>query len=127
MKAGDKVEAVVVNGVAWMMQRASGDGTLSDVTNVAMVVNKETTIKGNEVKLQFFNDTTKVVKVDDDSTIPFNTTGGKTGLNVGSLYEYSISGEEYSFESLVTTKDYYGDFTYVGAASSYNVGDDAMG
>ena len=127
VKAGDKVEAVVVNGVAWMMQRASGDGTLSDVTNVAMVVNKETTIKGNEVKLQFFNDTTKVVKVDDDSTIPFNTTGGKTGLNVGSLYEYSISGEEYSFESLVTTKDYYGDFTYVGAASGYNVGDDAMG
>ncbi len=77
-----------------MIKRASGDGTLSDVTNVAMVVNKDAGIGGNQVKLQFFNDTTKVVDVDDDSTIKY------ASLNVGSLYEYSISGGKYSFENL---------------------------
>ena len=119
VKAGDKVEAVVVNGVAWMMQRASGDGTLSDVTNVAMVVNKEAGIGGNQVKLQFFNDTDKVVDVDNDSLIKYDS------LTVGNLYEYSISGEKYSFDNLVETSDYYGDFTYVGNTSTKTIDDKA--
>ena len=121
VKAGDDVQAIAVNGAVWMIKRASGDGTLSDVTNVAMVVNKDAGIGGNQVKLQFFNDTTKVVDVDDDSTIKY------ASLNVGSLYEYSISGEKYSFENLVKTSDYYGDFTYVGEASGYSLGNDTMG
>ena len=119
VKAGDDVQAVAVNGAVWMIKRASGDGTLSDVTNVAMVVNKDAGIGGNQVKLQFFNDTTKVVDVDDDSTIKY------ASLNVGSLYEYSISGEKYSFENLVKTSDYYGDFTYVGGSQTKAIDDKA--
>ena len=119
VKAGDEVEAVVVNGVAWKIKRASGDGSLSNVTDVAMVVNKDAGIGGNQVKLQFFNDTTKVVDVDDDSTIKY------ASLKVGALYEYSISGGEYSFENLSKDDDYYGDYTYVGTAS-YTAKDDAL-
>ena len=120
VKAGDEVEAVVVNGVAWKIKRSSGNGSLADVTDIAMVVNKDAGIGGNQVKLQFFNDTTKVVDVDDDSTIKY------ASLKVGALYEYSISGGEYSFEGLSTEDDYYGDYTYVGTAS-YNAKDDALG
>ena len=115
VKAGDEVEAVVVNGVAWKIKRSSGNGSLADVTDIAMVVNKDAGIGGNQVKLQFFNDTTKVVDVDDDSTIKY------ASLNVGQLYEYSISGGEYSFEGLSTEDDYYGDYTYAGTAS-YTIG-----
>ena len=120
VKAGDEVEAVVVNGVAWKIKRASGDGSLSNVTDVAMVVNMDAGIGGNQVKLQFFNDTTKVVDVDDDSTIKY------ASLKVGALYEYSISGGEYSFEDLSKDDDYYGDYTYVGTAS-YSAKADALG
>ncbi len=120
VKAGDEVEAVVVNGVAWKIKRASGDGSLSNVTDVAMVVNMDAGIGGNQVKLQFFNDTTKVVDVDDDSTIKY------ASLKVGALYEYSISGGEYSFENLSKDDDYYGDYTYVGTAS-YSAKADALG
>ena len=120
IKAGDEVEAVVVNGVAWKIKRSSGNGSLADVTDIAMVVNKDTGIGGNQVKLQFFNDTTKVVDVDDDSTIKY------ASLKVGALYEYSISGGEYSFEGLSTEDDYYGDYTYVGTAS-YTAKADALG
>ena len=119
VKAGDEVEAVVVNGIVWKIERSSGNGSLADVTDVAMVVNKDAGIGGNQVKLQFFNDTTKVVDVDDDSTIKY------ASLKVGALYEYSISGGEYSFEGLSTEDDYYGDYTYVGTAP-YTAEDDAL-
>ena len=119
VKAGDEVEAVVVNGVAWKIKRSSGNGSLADVTDIAMVVNKDAGIGGNQVKLQFFNDTTKVVDVDDDSTIKY------ASLKVGALYEYSISGGEYSFEGLSTEDDYYGDYTFVGTAP-YTAEDDAL-
>ena len=114
VKAGDSIEYILVNGVAWKVKRA-GAGSLDDVVDVAMVVNKEVGIGGKQVKLQFFNDTTAVVSVDDKSTIKYN------GLAVGSVYEYSVSGGKYSFENLDKTKDFYGDYTYVNQ-SSYTIG-----
>jgi hypothetical protein len=114
VKAGDSIEYILVNGVAWKVKRA-GAGSLDDVVDVAMVVNKEVGIGGKQVKLQFFNDTTAVVSVDDKSTIKYG------GLAVGSVYEYSVSGGKYSFENLDKTKDFYGDYTYVNQ-SSYTIG-----
>ncbi|WP_159456373.1 S-layer homology domain-containing protein [Intestinibacillus massiliensis] len=119
VKAGNTVEAIIVNGVAYKMKRSSGTSTAGDVTDIAMVINKDAGIGGNQVKLQFFNDTTKVVDVDDDSTIKYGA------LNVGQLYEYSISGGEYSFETPVPTKDYYGDYTFHDKYA-YSIGKDAI-
>jgi len=124
VQAGDTVEAVIVNGVVYKIKRTT-EGSLSDVTNVAMVVNKEEGIGGKQVKLQFFNDTTRVVDVDSDSQIPYATTYkdatktqvDKYGLEVGKLYEYSISGGEYSFEYLDKTPDYYGEYSYKAGIS----------
>ena len=119
VKAGDNVEAVIVNGVAYKMKRSSGTSTTGDVTDIAMVVNTDSGIGGKQAKLQFFNDTTKVVDVDDDSSIIWED------LNVGQLYEYSISGGEYSFEKVVETEDYYGDYTYQGTIK-VNVADEKI-
>ena len=119
VRAGDEVDAVAVNGVVWMIKRASGDGGLGNVPNVAMVVNKDQGLGGDQVKLQFFNDTTEVVDVDRNSSIAY----GK--LTPGQLYEYSVSGGEYSFTDLETTDDFYGDYTYAGE-KSYTIGDDSI-
>ncbi|WP_462384928.1 S-layer homology domain-containing protein [Intestinibacillus massiliensis] len=120
VKAADTVEAVIVNGVAYKMKRSSGTSAAGDVTDIAMVINKDAGIGGNQVKLQFFNDTTKVVDVDDDSEIKYSA------LNVGQLYEYSISGGEYSFENPIKTDDYYGDYTYQGSAT-FAIDDTSIG
>lgn len=127
VKAGDTVKAVNVNGILFYLKRTSAAdaGTLTDV---ALVIKKDSTINGNQVKLQFFDDTTKVVDVDDDSEIPFGAIGATdptTSVVVGTLYAYTVSGDEYSFEDPVHTDDYYGDYTYKGTAS-YTIGKDNL-
>ena len=130
VKAGNSVDAAIVNGVVYMIKRTSGSANAGDLEDVAMIVNKDSGIGGDQVKLQFFNDTTAVVDVDSDSDVSFDD------LQFGALYEYSVSGGEYSFESytkdtgrnsvLSTEDDYYGDYTYEGSLS-YSIGDSTLG
>ena len=113
VKAGDKVEYVAVNGIAFYMKKASGTDT-GRVDNVALVMAKDTSTIEDRVKLAFFDGSTKTVTVDSDSDISFSA------LKKGVVYEYSVSNSEYSFEKLVdgTANDkyenYYGDLTYRG-------------
>ena len=113
VKAGDKVEYVAVNGIAFYMKKASGTDT-GRVDNVALVMAMDTSTIEDRVKLAFFDGSTKTVTVDSDSDISFSA------LKKGDVYEYSVSGSEYSFEKLVdgTANDkyenYYGDLTYRG-------------
>ncbi len=121
VKAGDNIEYILLNGVAWKVKR-SGAGSLDNVVDVAMVVSKKNdSLNGKQVKLQFFNDTTAVVDVDTytaaNNRVPFDAVGTNPGLEVGKLYEYSVSGGKYIFENLVPTKDFYGDYTYAGFAT----------
>ena len=119
VRGGDNVQAVIVNGNVWMIKRASGDGTLGNVTDVALVVNVETSgVGGKQAKLQFFNDTTAVVDIDSNSRVPA----------VGEVCEYSISGGKYTFlSSLNTTADFYGDYTYVANNATYTIGSESIG
>lgn len=115
VKAGDTVKAVNVNGILFYLKRTSSS-TNGSLTDVAMVVNVDpTNINGKQAKLHFFNDTTKVVNIDDDSIVP----------TVGELYAYSVSGEDYTFEAPVSTADYYGDYTFKDSAT-YTIGKDNL-
>ena len=116
VKAGENVEYVAVNGVMFYVKKASGTGT-GRVADVAMIVAKNNNNLNDEVKIAFFDGSTETVKVDSDSTVSFNS------LTAGVVYEYSVSGNEYSFETLKTGigtgnekyEEYYGDLTYRGA------------
>ena len=113
VKAGENVEYVAVNGVMFYVKKASGTGT-GRVADVAMIVAKNNNNLNDEVKIAFFDGSTETVKVDSDSTVSFNS------LTAGVVYEYSVSGNEYSFETLKTGigtgnekyEEYYGDLTY---------------
>ena len=129
--AGDDIEYILLNGTAWKIKRA-GSGNLEDVVDVAMIVSKDDKgVNGEQVKLQFFNDTTAVVNVDnyreENGRVPF----GK--LQAGKLYEYSVSGGKYIFEKLKSGngtnsayKDYYGAYTYIDNTHSYTLRSDKI-
>ncbi len=114
VKAGNEVEYVVVNNIMFYVKRVSGKAD-GKVDEVAMIVNKGTTGIDNEVKLAFFDGTTKTVEVDSDSTIKWDN------LKTGTVYGYDVSGDEYSFEALKDGvadskyEEYYGDMTYMGS------------
>ena len=114
VKAGNEVEYVVVNNIMFYVKRVSGKAD-GKVDEVAMIVNKGTTGIDNEVKLAFFDGTTKTVEVDSDSTIKWDD------LKTGTVYGYDVSGGEYSFEALKAGvadskyEEYYGDMTYMGS------------
>ena len=114
VKAGNEVEYVVVNNIMFYVKRVSGKAD-GKVDEVAMVVNKGTTGIEDEVKLAFFDGTTKTVKFDSDSSVKWND------LKPGTVYGYDVSGDEYSFETLKDGvadskyEEYYGDMTYMGS------------
>ncbi len=103
------VDAVIVGGVVYKLKKTSTSATGS-MSDVAIVVKKEETVSGKQVKLQMFDDTTKVVTVnDDDGTVTY------ANLSAGTAYEFSVNTSgEYSFNTVNATADYYGDFTSLG-------------
>ena len=141
VKAGEKVDYVAVNGIMFYVKKSSGD-VVGKVDDVALVVNKGTTGINDEVKLAFFDGTSKTVKFDNDSPVKWDA------LKTGTVYEYDVSGDEYSFgydddnnsltpaKNLRTSKEYYGDMTYMGEKTTsgtnafdkvgtYNIDDNA--
>ena len=131
VKAGEDVEFVAVNGIMFYVKKASGDNT-GKVDNVALVVKKDGTGVDDRVKLAFFDGTTKTVDVDDDNanTVKFSDGNSMTNdptkeLIEGVVYEYAVSGDQYSFYTLkpgVGTgnekyEEYYGDLTFLGTTT----------
>ena len=122
-KSGVTVKAVTVNGILFYAEKTSGSDSTSTLTDVALVVAKGTGVDGKRVKLAFFDGTTKTVNVGDDangavtsannikSTTAAGTDVGYAALQEGGVYEYAVSGDEYTFTTIDTSDDNYGDYT----------------
>ena len=99
VKVGVTAKVVVVNGMIFYTKKVSGEGASADL---AFVVSAGTSIYGDQVKLMFLDGTTKVVTIDDNTTVT---------PTVGKFYEYTVSGEKYQFENINTGTE-YGDYKY---------------
>ena len=101
VKVGNTADVVIVNGMIFHTKKVSGIGTSADL---AFVVAAGSSIYGDQVKLMFLDGTTKIVTVSDNSTVKKPAAG--------TMYEYSISGDEYKFDA-VTGNTEYGDYKAV--------------
>ena len=110
IKAGNKVDAYVLNGVLFSATKVSGESGYPDV---AMVIAKGTGINRDEAKLLFVDGTTKTVTIDqDDSVDPYN---------IDSMYEYTVSGDVYTLTNLSNATE-YGDHTAYTSPANVTAG-----
>ena len=114
VRAGDSVNAVIYNGVVFMIKRTSDDNSV--VTDAALVVSKDdTTLAGKQMKLLFFNGKDEIVDFDTDSThLTWNQ------VQAGSVYSYDIANGDYMLGNLTAEEDYYNGFTWQGNAAAFN-------
>ena len=103
VKVGNTADVVIVNGMIFHTKKVSGIGTSADL---AFVVAAGSSIYGDQVKVMFLDGTTKIVTVSDNSNVKKPAAG--------TMYEYSISGDEYKFDA-VTDNTEYGDYKAVAA------------
>ena len=110
-KAGNKASVVTYNGIIFFADKLSNSSTSADI---AMLVD---TGSFNQVKLAFFDGTSKTVTVDDDGIVP-------TAANKGTVYVYEINGDEYKLSALNKKNLDNDDYTLVGTETSgtYTVG-----
>ena len=110
-KAGNKASVVTYNGIIFFADKLSNASTSADI---AMLVD---TGSFNQVKLAFFDGTSKTVTVDDDGIVP-------TAANKGTVYVYEINGDEYKLSALNKKNLDNDDYTLVGTETSgtYTVG-----
>ena len=109
---GDKVEAYVYNGVVFDISADNSNGALPTVAVVTGVGGD--TITGDQVKLTFFDGTTKTVTL--DKVVDSNgKTYGESGAalaekpTLGTAYSYSESKDGYKLTQLEAKK--YNDYT----------------
>ena len=116
VKAGNKADVVVYNGVLFYAKKTSGTSGSADI---ALVVDKGSF---NQAKLAFMDGTTKTVTIDDDSD-PWIA---------GEVYVYEVNGNEYKLTTFNTANldndDYTivsGSLTNAGKVGSVNIADSA--
>ena len=111
-KAGNKASVVTYNGIIFFADKLSNASTSADI---AMLVD---TGSFNQVKLAFFDGTSKTVTLDDDGIVP----NGET--DKGTVYVYEINGDEYKLSALNKKNLDNDDYTLVGTETSgtYTVG-----
>ena len=119
---GDTVQAYIVNGV--IVKIKSDDGKGGYPTNIAVVVSKGY-INGDQVKIRYFDGTSKTVTVSDNTSI--NLTNA-----VGKAFKVSGSDTSMKFEDVVvydstvngtTMKTKYNSYKYVGTGVAKPDGD----
>ena len=139
-KSGVTVKYVAVNGILFYAEKSSGSDSVSKLTDVALIVAKGTGVDGKRVKLAFFDGTTKTVNVADDvnnaktnvteinAGVAGGTDVGYAALVEGGVYEYTVSGDKYTFKTIDTADDNYGDYTAKsnGFAASVTGANDAV-
>ena len=105
VKAGTTIDAWVYNGVVAYAKRSTGENaTLSDV---CVVIAQGSNLEGDKAKiLKKEGSSAEIVTIDTDAQAPYVTT-----LTPGAVYEYSVRNNEYRFQKLSTTPDYFGDYT----------------
>ena len=111
---GDKVKAYVVNGVALDISSDDSNGALPTVAVVTGTNASGDTINGDQVKLTFFDGTTKTVALDK-----VVLSDGKTASTaaLGTAYSYSESKDGYKLTQLSTKK--YNDYEAQAVIASF--------
>ena len=100
VKAGNKADVVVYNGVLFYAKKTSSTSSSADI---ALVVDKGSF---NQAKLAFMDGTTKTVTIDDDSE----------SWSAGNVYVYEVNGDEYKLTAFNTTNLDNDDYTIVNGA-----------
>ena len=101
---GDTVQAYIVNGV--IVKIKSDDGKGGYPTNIAVVVSKGT-INGDQVRIRYFDGTSKLVTISDNTTV---------ALTAGTAYKVSGADTSMKFESVSTIK--YNGYLYAGTGTA---------
>ena len=101
---GDTVQAYIVNGV--IVKIKSDDGKGGYPTNIAVVVSKGT-INGDQVRIRYFDGTSKLVTISDNTTV---------ALTAGTAYKVSGADTSMKFENVSSIK--YNGYKYVGTGSA---------
>ena len=104
---GDSVKAYVVNGV--IVKIKSDDGKGGFPTNVAVVVSNGT-INGDQVRIRYFDGTSKLVTISDNTKVTLNSS------SAGTAYKVSGSDSSMKFEAIDTIK--YNGYLYVGSGTA---------
>ena len=111
---GDKVKAYVVNGVVLDISSDDSNGALPTIAVVTGVGGD--TITGDQVKLTFFDGTTKTVTLDK----VVDASGRTASVALGTAYSYSESKDGYKLTQLTPNKK-YNDYTVVAYQAAYDV------
>ena len=101
---GDTVQAYIVNGV--IVKIKSDDGKGGYPTNIAVVVSKGT-INGDQVRIRYFDGTSKLVTISDNTTV---------ALTAGTAYKVSGADTSMKFESVSAIK--YNGYLYAGSGTA---------
>ena len=101
---GDTVQAYIVNGV--IVKIKSDDGKGGYPTNIAVVVSKGT-INGDQVRIRYFDGTSKLVTISDNTTV---------ALTAGTAYKVSGADTSMKFESVSAIK--YNGYLYAGTGTA---------
>ena len=110
---GDKVEAYVYNGVVFDISADNSNGALPTVAVVTGVGGD--TITGDQVKLTFFDGTTKTVTL--DKVVDKDGTALAGGATLGTAYSYTESKDGYKLTQLEAKK--YGDYTAIAGVTNF--------
>ena len=110
---GDKVKAYVYNGVAFDISSDDSTGALPSVAVVTGVGGD--TITGDQVKLTFFDGTTKTVTL--DKVVDKDGTALAGGATLGTAYSYTESKDGYKLTQLEAKK--YGDYTAIAGVTNF--------
>ena len=106
VRAGDTVDAVIVNGVVVKLARSVSGG--ERVEDAALVLETGDTFDGDRVKMVSFNGDDRIVDFSDSGDIE-----DRTGLEVGTVYGINEGASSTSFDNLTGEEDYYNGFTYI--------------
>ena len=98
---GDTVQAYIVNGV--IVKIKSDDGKGGYPTNIAVAVSG--LINGDQVRIRYFDGTSKLVTISDNTTIT---------PQPGTAYKVSGSDASMKLESTLQTDKKYNSYTYAG-------------
>ena len=101
---GDTVQAYIVNGV--IVKIKSDDGKGGYPTNIAVVVSKGT-INGDQVRIRYFDGTSKLVTISDNTTV---------ALTAGTAYKVSGADTSMKFEKVSAIK--YNGYLYAGTGTA---------
>ena len=104
VKAGNTVDAYVLNGVVFSVDKTSGTAGMPDV---AMVISKGTGYNADQIYMLFTDGSKKRVEyeIEDGDTLD------EAELVKGAMVEFSVSGDTYTLKKLIDG-DEYGDYNY---------------